>query len=388
MTQNESRFSGAANPELELSKLQALPQEQQDIYLLNFVTSLTKHVESLDADGCTAQQFYLKKELFQIINLPAPPPTRLVRNNIGRCLAYIFEKGDRKLLFETINDLVNLIASSKGKSDAELRTKTAAAHCLGQVFASAGDSAIGLHPLACLTLLKQLKAATNNTGYRSTIFAAFARIVSMIRHSTDENVARDVWKQARTYASSDKSGLVQMSACRCLDSLAEFTPYFSNSSDYDNLKSTIFKTLESPFSTVRGAGASCLASVLVKSHTELSAVDMNEAPKKIRRTNTKKNMEDDDDGVQRPESPGPIKKNSVLSFSLVDMLRQLSAQYVKMSVSNRARSGLAICYSEIMKGLGRKVVEAQYLNIADHLMCELLSHSYVGNNRYRLSTLR
>src|SRR5271170_1536147 len=137
----------STNPELDVAKLQALPAEQQDLYLLTFITTLTNHVQNLSADDCTAQQFYLKKELLQILNLSSPAPTRVIRNNLGKCFAHIFGKGDRKLLFETINDLTNTAANGKGKTEGvQLRVKHAAIYCLGEVYAAAGDSAISLHP--------------------------------------------------------------------------------------------------------------------------------------------------------------------------------------------------------------------------------------------------
>lgn len=378
----------STNPELELAKLQALPSEQQDLYLLTFVSNLTKHVEHLETDDCTAQQFYLKKEIFQILNLPSPAPTRVIRNNLGRCLAYIFRHGDRKLLFETINDLIMILGSGKGKTESDLRVKHAAAHCLGEVFAAAGDSAIGLHPLACSTLLKQLKVAQNNAGYRAALLRSLGRIVGMVGNSTDEIIAKDIWKQARSHASGDKSVLVQICACRCLESMGIYTAYFNNASDYDNLKSTMFKTIESSSAVVRKTAASCLAAVLVKSFSESPVQDDAPKMKKIKRTNTKKMVGDDDDETpSRPESPGP-KKSSILVFSLSDILKQLSTQYVRMSISNKARAGLAICYCKVMKGLGGKVIEGHYMTITDHLMTDLLSHPHTGNNRYRLLITR
>lgn len=247
-TSNGSTVASVADPstpELDVTKLLALPSEQQDLYLLTFVSTLTKHVTSLAADDCTAQQFYLKKELLQILNLPSPPPTRVIRNNLGRCFAHIFEFGDRKLLFETINDLIAIISSGKGKADGELRVKHAAVQCLGDVFSTAGDSAIGLHPLACSSLLKLLKNVPNYAGLRAGVFKSLAKIIKMMAGSSEENTARDTWKQARSYAASDKASLVQISACRCLESMYKNTPYFDNSSDFENLKSTIWKTIDS-----------------------------------------------------------------------------------------------------------------------------------------------
>ncbi|TVY62842.1 Pof6 interactor protein, partial [Lachnellula suecica] len=390
---SSSRAELPPNPELDLKKLQALPSEQQDLYLLTFVSSLTKHVESLQADDCTAQQLYLKKEVMQILNLAAPPPTRVIRNNLGRCLAHILGKGDRKLLFETINDMVGIIASGKTKSDGDLRLKHAAAYCLGDVFAAAGDSAIGLHPLACSALLKLLKPAQNNAGLRAAVFKALGKIAKMVGASMDEQIARDAWKQARSYASSDKSALVQIGACRCLRTLAKHTPYFDNSSDFDNLKSTIWKTIDSASPLVRQAAGECLAEALVKNHSEAPVQD-NDIPqiKKLKRTGTAKRQSmvmggDDEDVPKRSESPGP-KKSQILVFSLAEMLKQLSTFYVKMSTSNRSRAGLAVCYTRIFKSLSERTVETMYLKIVDHFTMDLLSHPNITNNRYRLLSTR
>ncbi|TVY16253.1 Pof6 interactor protein 1 [Lachnellula arida] len=384
------------NPELDIKKLQSLPSEQQDLYLLTFVSTLTKHVEGLAPDDCTAQQLYLKKEVMQILNLAAPPPTRVIRNNLGRCLAHILEKGDRKLLFETINDMIAIITGGKAKSDGDMRTKHAAVYCLGDVFAAAGDSAIGLHPLACSALLKLLKPSQNNAGLRAAVFKALGKIAKMIEGSMDEQVARDVWKQARSYASSDKSALVQIAACRCLKSFSKHTPYFDNSSDFDNLKSTIWKTIDSTSPLVRQAAGECLAEALVKAHSEAPVQD-NDIPKikKPKRSNTKRlSMApggalagDDEDVPQRPESPGP-KKSQILSFSLSEILKQLSTFYVKSSTSSRSRAGLAVCYTRIFKSLSERTVETMYMKIVDHLTIDVLSHPNITNNRYRLLSTR
>ena len=374
-----------------MKKLQALPSEQQDLFLLTFVSSLTKHVEGLAPDDCTAQQLYLKREIFQILNLAAPPPTRVIRNNLGRCLAHILGKGDRKLLFETVNDLVNIISSGKTKADGDLRTRHGAVYCLGDVFAAAGDSAIGLHPLACSALLKLLKPAQNNAGLRAAIFNALGKIAKMVEGSMDESVARDAWKLARSYASSEKSALVQVAACRSLKILAKYTPYFDNSSDFDNLKSTIFKTIDSSSHLVRQAAAECLAEALVKNHSE-DPIQENDLPKikKPKRSNTKRQSMApgaDDEEIQRPESPGP-KKSQILIFTLSDMLKQLSTFYVKQSTSNKARAGLAVCYARIFKSLSERTVESMYMRIVDHLTLDVLSHPHITNNRYRLLSSR
>ncbi|KAK4123547.1 ARM repeat-containing protein [Parathielavia appendiculata] len=387
--------AASSNPEFDVSKLQGLPPEQQELLLLSFVSTLSKHVLNLPPDDCTAQQFYLKKEVFKILNLAAPPPTRVIRNTLGKCLGHIFGKGDRKLLFETVNELAGIISSGKSKNDAENRTKHAAVTCLGDVYAAAGDSAINLHQLACSALLKLLKSSSNNAGLRAAVFTALGKIATMLSGSLDESIARDVWKQGRSYASSDKGSLVVITACRCLRSLLRFTPYFQTSSDFDSLRSSMFKAFDSPSSNVRAAAADCFAEALVQGYSE-SAVG--EAPlvllkrsksKAVKRQSMQAGaLQDDDDIHSRPESPAPGKKSQILALSLADMLKTLSTQYVRMSTSNKSRAAIAICYGNMLRKLGERTVEINYTRIVEHLTVELLGNSNVANNRYRLLITR
>ncbi len=389
------RSSAAAaasyNPEFDVAKLQGLPSEQQELLLLTFVSTLNKHVLGLDGDDCTAQQFYLKKEVFKIINLSSPAPTRVIRNTLGKCLAHVFGKGDRKLLFETVSELSGIISGAKSKNESENRAKHAAVTCLGDVYAAAGDSAINLHQLAASALLKLLKSSSNNAGLRAAVFTALGKIATMLGGSLDESIARDVWKQGRSYASSDKGSLVVIAACHCLRSLVQFTPYFQTSSDFDSLRSSVFKTFDSASAHVRSAAADCFAEALVQGYSE-SAVG--EAPlvllkrsksKAVKRQSMQIGaLQDDDDLPPRSESPAPGKKSQVLALSLVDILKTLSTQYVRMSTSNRTRTAIAVCYGNMLRKLGERTVELNYTRIVEHLAVELLGHSNISNNRYRL----
>ncbi|KAI1429346.1 armadillo-type protein [Xylaria sp. FL1777] len=385
----------STNPELQLAALQALPPEQQDLYLLNFVATLSKHVLALAADDCTAQQFYLKKEVFQIINLQTPSPGRVIRNSLGKILAHVLGTGDRKLLFETVNELSTIVSSGKSKSDSDVRTRHAAVVCLGDVYAVAGDSAINLHALACGSLIKLVKSSQSHAGLRAAAFTTLGKIAGMIQGSMEESIARDIWKQARNAATGDKGSLTIVSACRCLKSLVRNTPYFENSGDFDSLKSTILKIIDSSSSQVRHAAADCLAEAMVKSHSEqgpnAGAVSKSKKPK---RTNTFKRasiapgagLDEDDDIPSRPGSPAPGggKKSQDLVLSLHDILKTLSTQYTRMSTTNRARAAIGVCYGRVVKRLGEKFVETNYTRILEHLATDILGHQNITNNRYRL----
>ena len=357
---------------------------------------------SLQPDDCTAQQFYLKKEILQILNLPTPAPTRVIRNNLGKCLAHIFGKGDRKLLFDTINELIAIISSGKPKSEGETRARHASVTCLGDLYDAAGDSATNLHHLACSTLMKVLKTSTNHAGMRAAALLALSKVVRMVASSLDEPIARDIWKQARSHASSDKGFLVAMSACRCLKSLVRYTLIFDNSSDFDGLKSTLFKAFECASVPVRQSAASALSEAMVKGYIDLAPGEMAPPPKLKRSKTTKASKRssvqpvpgigiglDDNDIPSRPGSPAPSSRRShELALSFSDIFRILCSQYVKSSTSIRVRTAIGMCIGKILKKLGEKVVEQNYTQILESLAAEMLGHSSINSNRYRLLVSR
>jgi hypothetical protein len=379
------------NPELDVKKLHALPSEQQDLYLLTFTSDLARHVASLDNDGASAHQIYIKKEIFQIINLASPAPTRVIRNNLGRAIAGIFEKGDRKLLFESINECVGIL-NSAGKSDKDVRAKHAAAHCLGAIFEAAGDSAIGLAPHAATSLLRLLKSAQNHTGLRATLFKAAGKVFKGVGPSADEVVARDAWKQGRNACTGDKSSLVQASACYCLEQLIRHTTFFDNSNDFDKLQSVAWKTIESASASVRHAVASCISAAFVKNYSENAPVDLPILSRS--KTAKKKNKKgtdadgDDDMVMERPDSPAPKKSATVLSFTVSSIMKLLSSRYCMPGTGNRGRAGIVVCYLKTLRGLGEQVVESKYSEIARSLFTDLLSNNFITQNRYRTLSTR
>lgn len=380
--------NAAPRTELDIAKLHALPSEQQDLYLLTFTSDLVQHILELDSAGVSAQQKSLKKELFKILTISSPTITRVIRSNLGRCFGAILEKGDRGILFETITDLLGIL--NAGKSDAELKTKFAAAHCLGEVFAAAGESAFAQSGIVISSLLRLLKPSSNHAGLRGSVFSVISKVVAGVGVPVDEGTARDVWKQARNAASSDKSTFVQVHACRALEQLVRMTSFFDNANDLDNLKSVVWKVIDSPVAPVRHAAAACLARALVKLHVTEVRVDPAPKPKKGKRQSKKpaRKSLDGDDEAEVSESSGPKKGETRLTFFLPELLRQLSAHYLRGTTTNRVRAGIAVCYKHVLRNLGDKVVEERYGQIATHFLFDLLNHPTVTYNRFRLLVTR
>ena len=371
---------------LDVPKLHSLPSEQQDLYLFTFTVELESYAKLLDYEALCAQQTDLTKETFQIINLSSPTPSKAIRNNLGRCYGTILGKGNRKSLFESVNQLVAVI--NAGKAEKELHNKHAAVHCLGELYKAAGDSAINLSSLVCSSLLRLLKIAQNHAGLRAAIFRAVGEVVGMIQSSLEDPIAKDIWKAARAAASGDKAALVQARACQCLQKLVSNTAYFETTGDFENLKSAIWKACETT-SAARHAASSCLASALIKAYSEDAVLKTSAKARKPKRSNRNQAvLEEADEENTRPGSPSGKKTTLRLELSLPDILRQLSSQYHRSTTSNRLRAGVAHCYIKVLSGLESSLVEANYGRIVDHLTAELLNNASVTHDRYRLLTTR
>ena len=371
---------------LDVPKLHSLPSEQQDLYLFTFTVELESYADSLDYEALCAQQTDLAKEAFQIINLSSPVPSKSIRNNLGRCYGTILGKGNRKSLFESVNQLVSVI--NAGKAEKELHSKHAAVHCLGELYRAAGDSAINLSSLVCSSLLRLLKIAQSHAGLRAAIFRAFGEVVGRIQGSLEDPIAKDIWRAARAAASGDKASLVQARACQCLQKLVSNTTYFETTGDFENLKSAIWKACETT-SAARHAASSCLASALIKAYSEDVAPKMSAKARKPKRSNRNQAvLEEADEQIARPGSPSGKKTTLRLELSLPDILRQLSSQYHRSNTSNRLRAGIAHCYIKVLSSLESSIVEANYGRIVNHLTAELLSNASVTHDRYRLLTTR
>lgn len=374
-------------PALDLSKLHSLPSEQQDLYLLSFTAELAAHAESLDVEGVSTHQAHIKKEVLQVITLSSPAPTRVIRKNVGRCLTAIFAKESSKLLFETTNELVGILAS--GKSERERNSKYTAAHCLGSVFEAAGENAVSLSSLAITTLLRCLKAAQNQTAFRVTVFCALQKIIRGVGGSGDEAISREIWKQARSAVSGDKSFSVQANASRCLEQLVRTTPFFDNANDFERLQVSLWKALDSTSAVVRHAAASCVSAHLVKTLSDSPILETTPTTKKVKRNVRKPQVaEEENEAVERPGSPAPQKPAVQFRLTLAELLRQLSIQYCRPATSNRARAGLAVCYMNFLKEIGSTVVENNYGVIALHLFNDILSAPTITQHRFRQLTAR
>ena len=386
MSPSEKATTGS--PKLDIPKLHTLPSEQQDFVLLTHVGDLESYIEtcSLNQEKLSAKQDSLVQEILKIVNLPTPVPNRAIRASLGRCFENILGKGNRKPLYESINQLLEIINTSKQS----LPNRHAAVYCIGKIYIAAGDSAISLANVCCSSILKLSKSAQHHAGLRAAIVRALGSIILGTNGGIDETSAREVWKHARNVAANDKSGLAQSQACWCLEQLVKGTKFFINTNDFEALKSTLWRTFDSPWQVARRAAAYCLAEILFQSYSEHANDPSSQKSKKARKSNKVKDLptEDGSEEESRPTSPSKRKDKSNLELNLTGILRQLSDQYVRASTSNRSRIAIARCYIKVCKSMEPSLITRKFGVIADHLLFDVVSNTHINQSRYRLLLTR
>ena len=104
---------------LDLNQLVSLPQEKQSVSLLKWLAECESFLETCTEEEVTQHQLALQQALLNLLNLPTPPLGRVLRNCLGRCFSEIFEKGDRRLLFDTVSTLLQKINQFKADKEAK-----------------------------------------------------------------------------------------------------------------------------------------------------------------------------------------------------------------------------------------------------------------------------
>ncbi|KAK9464924.1 armadillo-type protein [Lipomyces arxii] len=362
---------------LDMSKLESLTVDKQIFYLFSWLSDLHHYLQTLDNDGATMHQMFVKTELGKLIPCSSPILTRPIRNLAGRCYIDIFLKGDRKTLFDVINDLLD--ALNAGKADKNIDSKFYLVHVIGDVFATAGDSIMSMAAHAVLSLMRVLKYSSNNAGYRAAIFYAISQVFSLSGSFVDENLARDMWKQAR-HGISDKSMIVRSASLDCLREIVKSCSYFDNTSDLDNLKSIVTKAFDSTHASVRKSAAVCWASSL--SVASVITTSVVEIPAKKQKRPVHANI--DEEGAGTPPPPQPFKRVvQHVTYTFADVLKVLAGAYTKPGVSARVRAGVVETYTEFFFICGTVEIESQYLVIIKNFLDDLLSDQHITNNRFK-----
>jgi hypothetical protein len=215
---------------LDLNQIVSLSQEKQVISLLKWLAACESFLVNSSAEQVTTHQQTFQQAFLNLLSLPTPPLAHVLRTCLGRCFSEIFERGDRRVLFDTVSSLLQKV--NQFKADKEAKQKqydpcvflptalihtSATLYCLGAVLAVASDSIIQLLSEIVSGVIKVIRTSQFDVGLRAIAYDTLGKaFIKQIR--IDESVIKDLNKVVRL-GFADKSLIIQLRAIQVLSEL-------------------------------------------------------------------------------------------------------------------------------------------------------------------------
>lgn len=216
------------------------------------------------------------------------------------------------------------------------------------------------------------------------MLSTLALITMSAGHIFEESLGRDLWKAAKSN-STDKSGKVIAASFELFRSLVTHRIHFKSISDYETLKSSVQKALDSPFPVARQSAAKCFASCLILlSNAPLPQLVQEKLPK---------GKEIDEGENERTGSPAPsgtssskIKLPYALSFN--DSLLVLASIYTHSTSTTRVRIGVTQALTAFIMDSDSALMESKVNDIAVVFLVNILSDPNIVQHRHKFILAR
>lgn len=104
---------------LDLNNLVSLPQERQSILVLQWLTDYEFFLLSSTPEKVSQCQQACQQAFLNLLALPTPPIGHTLCLCLGRCFADVFERGDRRVLFDTVSTLLQKISQLRVDKEAK-----------------------------------------------------------------------------------------------------------------------------------------------------------------------------------------------------------------------------------------------------------------------------
>lgn len=146
--------------------------------------------------------------------------------------------------------------------------------------------------------------------------------------------------------------------------------------EIESIVSICIRGLEGADQTTRRSFAELVAYIFMLTQTEVDPISVDTSTS--RKSNKKDNEGAEDDGTDvrtAPEVP------TATLMTVPEMLNVLSAWIVRPTTTRRMRVGVTEIYAKLFITMGPAFVEAQYPQIAGHLLNEIVAHPRSGVSR-------
>ena len=104
---------------LDYNELASLSLEKQSTSVLKWLTDCESFLSDSTPEEVSQHQQAFQSAFLNLLSLPSPPLAHTLRNCMGRCFAQLFERGDRRVLFETVSTLTQKVNALRVDKEAK-----------------------------------------------------------------------------------------------------------------------------------------------------------------------------------------------------------------------------------------------------------------------------
>ncbi|KAI9021950.1 armadillo-type protein [Hyaloraphidium curvatum] len=326
----------------------SLPVDARESAVFRWLHNVELALRPLAKADLKPIQTGLEATLLRILTMESPKPTLPAAHSISRIFTQLYSSGDRRTVFDTVSALERILSPPAKAPPPPVVVRVAVSFVLGMLTMGFGDSVGSLFAGTAAALVKNTKSGIDGV-LRCESYYALARSLEGSGRSASEPTAKDIAKAARE-AIRDRSIAVRTAACDCLDSLLKNTVHLrpAKIDDLDSLLHPLMRyTLENSNYSLRRSVAALIGTVLAFALVPpLPPVDAK-----------KRGGE--------PTSTRPM-------MSLGETLT-FYAQYLIKHPTPTVRVGIVEGYAAFFRQCGQAFVEANYAEIAIHIV-ELSCH--------------
>ncbi|KAG6888099.1 hypothetical protein C0995_010705, partial [Termitomyces sp. Mi166 len=330
-------------------------------------------------------QAKLESILVKVITAPEPYPApgRALRNIAGRCLVALYNRGETRTLFDTLQVFMKIVGDFKAALDKET-IKIAAFSCIGDIMAAFGSQYMSfmaeIHVIVLRTVKNSQLMLLKSSLLRFNALVTLRKSLATAKRAVTDSALKDILKQMRNCL-TDKSLPVQREAAHVIITIYSGTDAsHPSASDVDTIVNPCVKSLDNADQATRHSLAQLVGHMLASTQIE-RAVPLPETPQKV-----KKDEDDTDAGLSGAVSAAAEVKKPTLTPT--EMLNTLSNHFNKPNVSRKTRTGIFDFYAALLTRLGSTFVESNFALIVSHLMTEIVSSSRNATTRHETLQVR
>ncbi|KTW26431.1 hypothetical protein T552_02911 [Pneumocystis carinii B80] len=368
--------------QIDLTKLECISKEEKEFILFNILLEISEELENFDLEQLNIKQTEILQILFQIIKPEILVPSRIIRNQLGRCFQIFFSRSNSISIFSAFNILLENILLPKIE-DYDLHIKWTSLIVLKHIYI-ASENKLSIHLNDTINAASKIFKISNNIiELRESCFETLSVALNSCKSIIDESKTKKIFKFIKL-GLSDKTYIIKLKALMCFKELLKICVPISGCTDIYTIKNITTKFINNPVLSVHDQAAKVLAIALITNST-LNTKDSNflsEESKEIQSNDSTENE-------VLPTSPKKyIYSNSNSKNKYIFYLKYISDIYAKHITDPHIERFIISIYLEFLEHFEREWILSHYKFFIKNHIFDIASSINNIKDKQKISTTR